>query len=541
VPAEPYPELASVLRELVTSVQDVLDGNLVGVYLVGSLAIGDFDLDSDVDFLVVTRDDITDEVAQMLQAMHKRIHRHGCYPAEHLEGSYISRAVLNRAETVGVQPLWYVDNGSTVLERSTHDNQWHVRWVLRERGIALFGPEATTLLAPVPREAMRNEVLGMIRQIAQDFAAARTGPLSYWSSRFGQSYAVLTYCRMLQTLQTATVQSKLTGMRWALQELDPRWAGLIEQAWTEREGVRHCLKIRQRAVDSTLAQTHKFIKYAVRESETRFARRGKSVSLPHGDGRMAKRDAIDEIGRVASPDVDSHDSHIVSKRPGRLHIMSKDKQAPYVTPHNIAAKTEEWLAAISGANTHRMRLHVPKSALLVIDMQRFFADPACKGYLPCTAAILPNLRQLLATFRRARRPVIFTRHAHHPEMLDAGIMVQWWKENIVEGTPESEILPELAPRANEKVVTKHRYSAFFDTDLETVLRSLKVEDLVLCGVMTNMCVESTARDAYFRDYRSFVPADATGAPTEEMHRASLLNLSYGFAWVTTAAAIVKQV
>jgi ureidoacrylate peracid hydrolase len=213
----------------------------------------------------------------------------------------------------------------------------------------------------------------------------------------------------------------------------------------------------------------------------------------------------------------------------------------YVTAQNIGPKTARWLTEIASVNSHPMKLQVPKTALLVIDMQRFFADPAGKGYLPCTKAIMPNMRRLLRVFRKARRPVIFTRHAHHPQMLDAGIMVRWWKESIVEGTPESEILAELAPRASEKIVTKHRYSAFYDTDLQTVLRSLRIEDLVICGVMTNMCVESTARDAYFRDYQTFLPADATGAPTEEMHRASLLNLAYGFSWVTTTAAIIRQV
>jgi len=91
----------------------------------------------------------------------------------------------------------------------------------------------------------------------------------------------------------------------------------------------------------------------------------------------------------------------------------------------------------------------------------------------------------------------------------------------------------IAPLPNEKVVLKHRYSAFFDTDLATVLRCLKIEDLVISGVMTNMCCESTARDAYYRDYRVFFPADATGTINEEMHLASLLNLSYGFAAITT--------
>lgn len=280
VPVQPYPELASVLRELVVGVQEVLAGNVVGVYLVGSLATGDFDLDSDVDFLVVTQDEVGEEAARSLQAMHERIHGLGCYPAEHLEGSYVSRAALNRSLDVGVQPLWYIDNGSTILERSTHDNQWHVRWVLRERGIALLGPEAATLLAPVPVEAVRGEAHGVIRRIAQEFTDAVAGPLTFWTSRFGQSYAVLQLCRVLYTLDAGTVRSKLSGVRWALETLDPAWAELIQTAWEEREGVRYCIKIRQRAADSALAQTLDFIKYAVRDSEARLARWGKDDISP---------------------------------------------------------------------------------------------------------------------------------------------------------------------------------------------------------------------------------------------------------------------
>jgi nicotinamidase-related amidase len=117
----------------------------------------------------------------------------------------------------------------------------------------------------------------------------------------------------------------------------------------------------------------------------------------------------------------------------------------------------------------------------------------------------------------------------------------WWEGKCLEGSPESEIHPGIAPRTNEKVVFKHRYSAFYNTDLETVLRCLKVEDLVISGVMTNMCCESTARDAYYRDYRVFFPADGTGTINEEMHLASLLNLAYGFALVTTTDAIVAQI
>ena len=110
----------------------------------------------------------------------------------------------------------------------------------------------------------------------------------------------------------------------------------------------------------------------------------------------------------------------------------------------------------------------------------------------------------------------------------------------LEGSPESEVHKSIAPLPEEKMIFKHRYSAFYNTDLETVLRCLKIEDLVITGIMTNLCCESTARDAYFRDYRVFFMADGTGSINEEMHQASLLNLSFGFAYVTGCGEIIQS-
>jgi nicotinamidase-related amidase len=211
-----------------------------------------------------------------------------------------------------------------------------------------------------------------------------------------------------------------------------------------------------------------------------------------------------------------------------------------VTEQTIASKLREWLEKIRPYNEHEMALNAAKSALIVIDMQRFFLDDDSPTYTAGGAAILPALERLLAAFRAAGRPVIFTRHVHHPDDLDSGIMAWWWEGKCLEGSRESEVHPALAPRPGEKVVFKHRYSAFYNTDLETVLRCLKVEDLVVCGVMTNLCCESTARDAYYRDYRVFVPADGTASTDEELHLASLMNLAYGFAFVTTSEALAAQ-
>ena len=212
----------------------------------------------------------------------------------------------------------------------------------------------------------------------------------------------------------------------------------------------------------------------------------------------------------------------------------------YVDSHSLPDKGALWLRQIEAFNQHPMVLNRDKCALLVIDMQKFFLDPLSPSFTCGGLAILPVLHGLIKTFRQHGRPVIYTRHVHHPDHIDSGIMGWWWKGMCIEGTPESEIHADLAPQAREKVILKHRYSAFYNTDLEIVLRCLQVEDLVITGIMTNMCCESTARDAYYRDYRVFFLADGTGSINEEMHLASLLNLSFGFARVTSAHDIIAE-
>lgn len=212
----------------------------------------------------------------------------------------------------------------------------------------------------------------------------------------------------------------------------------------------------------------------------------------------------------------------------------------YVTQESIAAKSLEWLERIAPFNRHEMQVDREKAALLVIDMQRFFLDPSSPAFTCGGLAVLPNVKRLITAFRSARLPIIFTRHVHHPDGSDAGIMGWWWEGMCVDGTPESEIHEDIAPHPGEKVIKKHRYSAFYNTDLETILRCRGIEDIVIVGVMTNMCCESTARDAFYRDYRIFFLADGTGGINEEMHVASLLNLAYGFADITSVENIIEQ-
>lgn len=263
IPDHPYPKLRQVLCVFVEKVSAELGENLVGIYLVGSIAIGDFDLDSDIDFLVIIHTELTEANRIALQNTQKSIFSMENYPAKHLEGSFITISDLNNRNTVGKKPLDYFDNGSTTMEQVTHDNQWHVRWVLRERGICLVGPQPRALLPEIPVEEMLAEVKTSMLQRMEIFENEITRPLGFCNSRFGQSFFVLTYCRMLHSLKTGMVQSKKAGAAWAKQFVESKWIALIDQAWEERVGVRYGVKIGQRAETGLLNETLDFIKYAI--------------------------------------------------------------------------------------------------------------------------------------------------------------------------------------------------------------------------------------------------------------------------------------
>ena len=218
----PYPELREVLGAFASEIKAELAENLVGIYLVGSLASGDFDLDSDVDFLIVIKAKLTEQNRKNLRAIQARVHGIDSYPAKHLEGSYISINDLNDWSSVGKKELYYFDNGSTTPEQSVHDNNWHVRWILRERGIALIGDEPATLLPAIPLDELFREMKASMIQILKEFEPSINQPLNFWNSQFGQPFVVLTCCRILHALHTGTIQSKKVGAEWAKGSVEPQ-------------------------------------------------------------------------------------------------------------------------------------------------------------------------------------------------------------------------------------------------------------------------------------------------------------------------------
>jgi isochorismate hydrolase len=154
-------------------------------------------------------------------------------------------------------------------------------------------------------------------------------------------------------------------------------------------------------------------------------------------------------------------------------------------------------------------------------------------------AIVPKIQLLVKSYRDQKLPVIFTRHALKKGD-NPGIMKRWWKDIIRDENNLSGIIDSLKPLAHENVLRKTRYSAFWGTNLEKTLRSKRVKQLVVTGVLTDLCCETTAREAFLRDFEVFVVVDANATENMDLHLSSLKTLSHGFAIpVTTKDILIK--
>ncbi|MGB7115588.1 MAG: isochorismatase family protein [Anaerolineales bacterium] len=199
----------------------------------------------------------------------------------------------------------------------------------------------------------------------------------------------------------------------------------------------------------------------------------------------------------------------------------------YFTPDNIHEAAEDLLQCVASLRRYRAPLKMPlQSALLVLDMQEYFLDPASHAFVPSARSIIPGIQKLITAYSQRDKLVIFTQHINTHQ--DAGMMSSWWSELIVETDPFCELTDRLT-MTNANVIKKCQYDAFFNTDLEEMLVSKSVTHVVICGVMTHLCCETTARSAFMRGFDVWFAVDGTATYNKDFHQATLLNLSHGFA------------
>ena len=213
-------------------------------------------------------------------------------------------------------------------------------------------------------------------------------------------------------------------------------------------------------------------------------------------------------------------------------------------------------------------IDLSKTAVLVIDMQNDFGarggmfDLAGFDLAPIQEAVAPTAR-IIAEARAADIPIVYVNEALRSDLSDIASVESPHRRMSrrmgfgntvttpdggtgrirIEGTWNTENLAELVPRASDIIVTKRRWSGFYETELDVKLRMLGAQYLIVTGCTTTVCVESTIRDAAFRDYACVLPADCTGQPAvgdprSSTHEASLLMIARHFGWVTSSKDIL---
>lgn len=252
-------ELRSLLSRLSDGATAIFGERFVGLYLVGSFALGAGDEHSDVDFIAAVTDDPTDEDVRALEVLHTRLFTLPPAWAQHLEGSYIPVDAL-RAKAAEPRRFVFFDNGATTAFRDEHDDTHVLRWVLREHGIAVLGSDPRTLVDLVTAEQLREECSPMLDSYAA--WAPETSPVGRMS-RWKQPYLVVTVCRILFTRSEGTVPSKPAALAWGRGHLPARFGPLFEQASADRPDPWR--RIHEAAPDPLVDETLAFVAWAVTE------------------------------------------------------------------------------------------------------------------------------------------------------------------------------------------------------------------------------------------------------------------------------------
>jgi hypothetical protein len=225
----PYADVNAALAELTAQIHMLLGAHCLGIYLSGSLALGDFDpKSSDIDLVIVTNGALTEDEVTALRALHSRFDAGDSPWAGKVEAVYVARAALCRPFP---NPTAYpqVERERGLFVDQLEDGWLSQCYIVREHGITLYGPDPKTIFDPVDADALRRTVARIALMWQRE---ARNDPtwIEWLRVRSHQAFVTLTLCRLLYTLATGSVASKPAAARWAQSRLPARWAKLIESS-----------------------------------------------------------------------------------------------------------------------------------------------------------------------------------------------------------------------------------------------------------------------------------------------------------------------
>ena len=251
----PYPDVNDALRHFLGRIRAVLGDAFVGMYVYGSLAQGDFDHDtSDIDFIVITDRAVTDEQFAALDAMHNAFRAGDSYWAGKIEAAYIQRDALNLPGG-GSARYPQLEKGRDLRREPLEDGWAFQRYVLRNQGIVVAGPDPAKLMDPVPARELAEADLTIVRLWQAQRHADPTW-IPWVRERAAQRFFLVTLCRALYRHERGTLASKAAAAAWAQVSLEPKWGPLIARSLAARDDTAD-------VSDEELSESLAFLDYTV--------------------------------------------------------------------------------------------------------------------------------------------------------------------------------------------------------------------------------------------------------------------------------------
>lgn len=200
------------------------------------------------------------------------------------------------------------------------------------------------------------------------------------------------------------------------------------------------------------------------------------------------------------------------------------------------AKTD-WKRQLQGFRGLRTPPVPEMPALLVVDMQRYFCEPGAPAYSRRFEDVIPNVQILIDTFAAIGQPVFATRY--HSSS-DSDPVVRWWDATLPRSDWSVELDPRLKLTETTQTLDKDGYGAFSSTDIGQRLEDTGCDSVVICGVMTDLCCETTAREAFQSGYDVYFAGDGTATSDDFLHLSALATLAHGFAYIVEVDDIVRM-
>jgi ureidoacrylate peracid hydrolase len=187
----------------------------------------------------------------------------------------------------------------------------------------------------------------------------------------------------------------------------------------------------------------------------------------------------------------------------------------------------------------KWQINMDHTAVLVIDMVNDFLTDGGKMVLPGGSVIVPRQKAVIKAARSANLPIFYINDAHRPGFKATDREFKKRGEHCIEGSWGAAVIDDLTPRPEDILVTKRRFSGFFNTDLDLTLKDADVDTLIFMGVVTNICVRSTVHDAFFHGYSVIVAEDCVAATGPREQESSLYDIATHFGEIADSEAIIK--